>query len=118
VIRQNILLIVVCSFLAACSSSEGKMSADNQIPEGLNGGIRKVGNPYKVSGKWYYPKEESAYDEVGVASWYGEQFHGKKTANGEIYNMNALTAAHKTLPLPMNVQVTNLQNERSRPLCW
>ena len=108
-----ILLIVMTTALAACSSSGGRMPADNKVPTGANGGVNKVGNPYKISGKWYYPKEDPAYDEVGVASWYGKQFHGKKTANGEVYNMNALTAAHKTLPMPTNVKVTNLQNGRT-----
>ncbi|MBQ9235864.1 MAG: septal ring lytic transglycosylase RlpA family protein [Alphaproteobacteria bacterium] len=77
------------------------------------GGIYKVGNPYQVKGKWYYPKEDYSYSEVGVASWYGEDFHAKRTANGEKYDMNALTAAHRTLPLPSIVKVTNLQNGRS-----
>ncbi|MBR6355926.1 MAG: septal ring lytic transglycosylase RlpA family protein [Alphaproteobacteria bacterium] len=77
------------------------------------GGIYKVGNPYKVMGRWYYPKEDYNYKEEGMASWYGEDFNGKKTANGERYNMNTLTAAHRTLPLPSIVKVTNLQNGRS-----
>lgn len=89
------------------------MPADNILPSGANGGVSKVGKPYKISGNWYYPKEEHGYDAVGIASWYGKQFHGKPTANGERYNMNALTAAHKTLPMPTNVKVTNLQNGRS-----
>ncbi len=77
------------------------------------GGFYKVGNPYKISGKWYYPKEDYNYSEVGMASWYGEAFHAKKTANGEKYDMNTLTAAHRTLPLPSIVRVTNLENGRS-----
>lgn len=77
------------------------------------GGIYKVGNPYKIGDRWYYPKEDYNYSEVGMASWYGEDFNGKKTANGERYNMNTLTAAHRTLPLPSIVRVTNLQNGRS-----
>ena len=77
------------------------------------GGVYKVGNPYKVLGRWYYPKEDYNYKEEGIASWYGEDFNGKKTANGERYNMNTLTAAHRTLPLPSIVKVTNLQNGRS-----
>ena len=77
------------------------------------GGVYKVGNPYKIAGKWYYPKEDYKYSEVGVASWYGEDFNGKLTANGERYNMNTLTAAHRTLPLPCIAKVTNLQNGRS-----
>ncbi|WP_147820933.1 septal ring lytic transglycosylase RlpA family protein [Salidesulfovibrio onnuriiensis] len=70
--------------------------------------------PYKVLGVTYYPlKSASGYDEVGYASWYGSDFHGKKTATGEIYNMYGLTAAHKTLPLGTRVKVTNLANGRS-----
>lgn len=77
------------------------------------GGIYKVGNPYKIGDRWYYPKEDYSYSETGIASWYGEDFNGKLTANGERYNMNTLTAAHRTLPLPSIVKVTNLQNGRS-----
>ncbi len=72
----------------------------------------KVGNPYQIAGVWYYPAEEFDYDETGVASWYGPDFHGKSTANGELYDMNDLTAAHRTLPLPSFVRVTNLENGR------
>lgn len=61
-------------------------------------------------GKTYYPKEDYGYSEVGVASWYGSDFHNKKTANGEKYDMHTLTAAHRTLPLPSIVKVTNLEN--------
>lgn len=77
------------------------------------GGTYKVGNPYQIMGRWYYPKEDYSYSETGMASWYGEDFHAKRTANGEKYDMNTLTAAHRTLPLPSIVRVTNLQNGRS-----
>jgi rare lipoprotein A len=73
----------------------------------------KIGKPYQVKGQWYRPQEDFNYSEVGDASWYGRQFHGKHTANGEIYDMNAMTAAHRTLPLPSMVRVTNLNNGRS-----
>ena len=76
-------------------------------------GVYKVGKPYKVNGVWYFPKEDYNYDEVGYASWYGSDFHNKRTANGEVFDMNMLSAAHKTLPLPSVVRVTNLQNGRS-----
>lgn len=76
-------------------------------------GIYKVGNPYQIAGVWYYPKENPKYDETGIASWYGPGFHGKYTANGEAYDMNDLTAAHQTLPMPVFVRVTNLENGRS-----
>ena len=76
-------------------------------------GVYKIGKPYKVNGVWYFPKEDYNYDEVGYASWYGPDFHNKRTANGEIFDMNMLSAAHKTLPLPSVIRVTNLQNGRS-----
>lgn len=83
------------------------------MPDG-KGGVHKTGHPYKVAGRWYKPlQHESAYDASGIASWYGRDFHGKHTANGEIYDMHALSAAHKTLPLPTLVRVTNLDNGRS-----
>jgi rare lipoprotein A len=78
-----------------------------------NAGVYKVGNPYQIDGVWYYPQEQPDYDETGIASWYGPTFYGKYTANGEVYNGDALTAAHRTLPLPVNVRVTNLQNGKS-----
>ncbi len=73
----------------------------------------KVGTPYQVSGQWYHPRMVSQYEQEGVASWYGTDFHGRPTANGEVYNMYDLTAAHPTLPLPSLVRVTNLENGRS-----
>lgn len=75
-------------------------------------GRYKVGDPYQVGGVWYVPAEQPGYDEVGMASWYGDAFHAKSTANGELFDMTALTAAHKTLPLPSIVEVTNLGNGR------
>jgi rare lipoprotein A len=76
-------------------------------------GTFKVGNPYKIEGKKYYPRESYDYTETGIASWYGPQFHGKKTANGEIFDMNELTGAHRTLQMPSLVRVTNLENGKS-----
>ena len=73
----------------------------------------KVGSPYQVAGIWYYPKEQPDYDQTGIASWYGTQFHGRVTADGEVFDRNAISAAHPTLPMPVNVRVTNLQNGRS-----
>lgn len=75
--------------------------------------VYKVGNPYQVGGLWYYPKEQADYDETGIASWYGIDYHGKLTANGEVFDRNAISAAHPTLPMPVNVRVTNLENGRS-----
>lgn len=73
----------------------------------------KVGSPYRIDGKLYVPAYDPDYDEVGVASWYGEEFHGRKTADGERFNMFSASAAHTTLPLPSIVEVTNLDNGRS-----
>ena len=75
--------------------------------------IYKIGDPYQIDGVWYYPAVDYDYDETGIASWYGADFHGRRTANGGVYDMNALTAAHRTLPLPSLVRVTNLENGRS-----
>lgn len=77
------------------------------------GSTYKVGKPYKVNGVWYFPKEDYKYDEIGIASWYGPGFHEKTTANGEIFDMDLITAAHKTLPLPSVARVTNLENGRT-----
>ena len=76
-------------------------------------GVYKIGEPYQVENVWYYPQEQPSYDETGLASWYGPTFYGRPTANGEIYDGDQLTAAHKTLPMPVNVRVTNLDNGRS-----
>jgi rare lipoprotein A len=73
----------------------------------------KVGKPYEVAGRWYRPEVVSAYEATGIASWYGSDYHGRLTANGELYDMYALTAAHPTLQLPSVVRVTNLANGRS-----
>jgi rare lipoprotein A len=72
----------------------------------------KVGQPYQVRGVWYYPKEQPNYDEIGIASWYGEAFHNHYTADGEVFDMTLPSAAHTTLPLPSIVEVTNLANGR------
>ena len=82
-----------------------------QVP--ASAGVYKVGQPYQIDNIWYYPREQPDYDETGIASWYGPTFYGKKTANGEIYTGDMLTAAHKTLPMPVNVRVTNLDNGKS-----
>ena len=72
--------------------------------------IYKIGDPYEIKNIWYYPKRDLSYKETGIASWYGDKFHGKLTANGEIFNKNIISAAHKTLPMPSMVRVTNLDN--------
>ena len=81
--------------------------------DNLYTGIFKVGNPYHIDGHDYVPKINNDYSEIGIASWYGDKFHNKKTANGEVFNKYELTAAHKTLPLPSIVKVTNLDNGES-----
>jgi rare lipoprotein A len=81
------------------------------MPKG--GGVYKIGSPYQVSGQWFVPRPQPGYDKVGIASWYGTAFHGRRTANGEVYDMTALTAAHPTLPLPSYAYVTNLDNGRT-----
>lgn len=85
----------------------------NVVTVPRSAGIYKVGNPYQIDNVWYYPHEQPDYDETGIASWYGPTFYGKSTANGETYDGNALTAAHRTLPMPVNVRVTNLDNGKS-----
>ena len=95
--------------LAACGSSERK-TAYVAPPPGE--GTYKVGKPYDIDGVTYRPMIDESYDETGIASWYGPKFHGKRTANGEFFDMNAVSAAHKTLPMPSMVRVTNLDNGR------
>ena len=86
-----------------------KVVADGQpIPRG--GGQYLVGHPYSVAGHRYYPAEDPSYSAVGMASWYGAAFHGRRTANGEVYDMASLSAAHPTMPLPSYARVTNLGN--------
>ena len=77
------------------------------------GGRDQIGKPYKVRGRMYYPKEDKNYKKTGAASWYGDAFHGRLTANGEIYDMTHLTAAHPTMPLPSYARVTNMKNGSS-----
>lgn len=102
--------------LAACGSHPPTSPGSVPSTAGIDvhsHGYYKVGRPYQIDGVWYYPRENWSYDETGVASWYGEQFHGRYTADGEIFNLNELSAAHRTLPMPVVVRVTNLANGRS-----
>ncbi len=86
-----------------------RMVADGDpVPHG--GGQYLVGRPYTIAGRTYYPRENARYSATGMASWYGDAFHGRRTANGEIYDMRSLTAAHPTMPLPSYARVTNLIN--------
>jgi len=120
-------VILLCGALAACSSAKTakrsqsefalgvaaspRVVTSGRIPKG--GGRYHVGKPYRVGGKTYVPREDPDYEAVGMASWYGPGFQGRRTANGEVFDMHALTAAHPTLPLPSYVRVTNLENRRS-----
>ena len=110
-------LVAAMLTLSGCAETQFLIHTAKRIngpePAGREEGYYKVGKPYQIAGIWYYPEEDYAYDETGIASWYGAAFHGKKTANGETYDMNALTAAHRTLPMPSFVRVTNLGNGRS-----
>ena len=93
------------------SASPRVAAAEGPIRKG--GGIHKLGQPYQVAGRWYVPRHQPGYDRAGIASWYGADFHGRRTSNGEIYDMNALTAAHPTLPLPSYAYVSNAANGRT-----
>jgi rare lipoprotein A len=113
---------VICLTLANCTAANQfsaknskyspKVVADGEpVPKG--GGSYKVGQPYTLNGKVYYPSENTSYRGEGIASWYGPDFHGRLTANGEVYDMHSISAAHPTMPLPSYARVTNLENGRS-----
>lgn len=93
------------------SSSPRLVQNLGPVPKG--GGRRKLGAPYRVAGKLYVPREDRNYEASGRASWYGFDFHGRKTANGEVFDSRALSAAHPTMPLPSYAYVTNLENNRT-----
>ncbi|WP_426011457.1 septal ring lytic transglycosylase RlpA family protein [Caulobacter sp. DWR2-3-1b2] len=111
--------------LVACATPQPRL-AIHQAPSarpysgppapGSTTGLRGTEKPYQIKGVWYYPKADPRYDEQGIGSWYGEQFHNRRTANGEIFDMDMPSAAHKTLPLPSVVEVTNLDNGRKMKL--
>ncbi|MBO6783539.1 MAG: septal ring lytic transglycosylase RlpA family protein, partial [Alphaproteobacteria bacterium] len=115
--RSHVALALSAALvLSACAETEflvhtAKQVRGDSVSPGT--GRYKIGDPYQIKGVWYYPAEDYQYSETGIASWYGPNFHGKKTANGETYNQNDLTAAHRTLPMPSAVRVTNLENGRS-----
>ncbi|HZT27496.1 MAG TPA: septal ring lytic transglycosylase RlpA family protein [Pseudolabrys sp.] len=118
-------LVVLGLLLANCSgnvagridprygvaSSARVVQPGEPVPKG--GGVYRVGRPYTVAGRVYTPEENAQYSESGLASWYGDDFHGRYTANGEIFDMNSISAASPTLPLPSYARVTNLDNHRS-----
>src|SRR5271170_6818580 len=93
------------------SSSPRVVELGDPVPKG--GGTYRVGKPYTVGGQVYVPEENVNYRQEGLASWYGDDFHGRLTANGEIYDMTSLSAAHPTLPMPCYARVTNLANGKS-----
>lgn len=117
-LKHAAVFIAIGLIAAGCSSSKKKdpfagigspyYSKAGPLPKG--GGRYHVGKPYEVAGVRFAPKEQPGYDKVGVASWYGPQFHRRMTSNGEWFDMNELTAAHATLPLPSYAKVTNLEN--------
>ena len=115
---RGALILGLFSLLAACSTAggagvggtrgEARLPVVKDPAPIVSGTMR----PYQVRGRWYTPKEQPDYEEVGMASWYGDAFNGRPTSTGERFDMHALTAAHKTLPLPGLVEVTNLENGR------
>src|SRR3982075_1066144 len=126
-IARRAAAVAACLVLASCASS-GKFASrvdpkygvsssprvvefGEPVPKG--GGTYRVGKPYTVGGRIYVPEEDTDYREEGMASWYGDDFHGRLTANGEVFDMGALTAAHPTLPMPCYARVTNLSNGKS-----
>jgi rare lipoprotein A len=109
-VGRGTLLAAVVLVLGACGGPASVVTTGH--------GLRphptyKIGAAYAVKGVTYYPHVDYAYDQVGTASWYGEQFQGRYTANGEVFDLNEITAAHTTLPLPSVVEVVNLQNGRA-----
>ena len=109
---------VCCLALAHCSGSFSNQEYSPRVveegePVPKGGGTYRVGKPYNINGRTYVPAENPSYRAEGIASWYGRDFHGRLTANGEVYDMHSISAAHTTLPLPSYVRVTNLDNGRS-----
>src|SRR5690348_1983051 len=112
----------LCVVLAGCITSRvdpryGVMASPRVIEPGQpvpkGGGVYRVGKPYLVAGRMYVPEEDRHYRAEGIASWYGDDFHGRLTANGEVFDADGISAAHPTLPMPSYVRVTNLANRRS-----
>ena len=124
---RGVVAAAVCLVLANCASSDkfasrvdpkyGVSSSPRVVAFGeavpKGGGTYRVGKPYTVGGRIYVPEEDPTYREEGMASWYGDDFHGRLTANGEVFDMASLTAAHPTLPMPCYARVTNLSNSKS-----
>ena len=109
--RASVVYLVLGVFLFSCSNKTIVRDEDGLEQKGLDEPEKTY---YVVFGKKYFPiREVSSFEEIGIASWYGKKFHGKPTSTGEIYDMNAMTAAHKTLPLPCLVKVVNLENQKT-----
>jgi rare lipoprotein A len=112
-------VVLGCAALANCSASKmfsdkysPRVVADGEpVPKG--GGVYRVGQPYTINGQTFYPSDNPSYRAEGIASWYGPDFHGRLTANGEIFDMHGISAAHPTMPIPSYARVTNLDNGRS-----
>src|ERR1700710_2854486 len=127
VVARSAAAVAACLVLANCASS-GKFASrvdpkygvsssprvvamGEPVPKG--GGTYRIGKPYTVAGRVYVPEEDPDYRAEGMASWYGDDFHGRLTAHGEVFDMTSLTAAHPTLPMPSDPRVTNLSNGKS-----
>ncbi len=106
------LALAGCAEVQFISHASKEMRGTTDEPPEADGNY-KIGKPYSIDGIWYYPREDYQYVETGIASWYGPNFHGKQTANGDVFDQNEITAAHRTLPMPSMVQITNLENGRS-----
>ena len=115
-IALGLLALAGCSEVKLALHLVKKLSLETQetqpLPAAAEDDGYKLGTPYLIDHVWYFPSYNSNYDRTGIASWYGHPFHGRPTANGERYDMNEVTAAHPTLPLPSRVRVTNLENGR------
>ena len=104
------LMIGLSTFGTACATGPGGQTSGTDVVPNPH---YKIGNPYEIARDgWYYPAVDKDYSEVGIASWYGDKFHGRLTANGEVFDKNVLTAAHRTLPMPSIAEVQNLDNGR------
>src|SRR5215475_7301799 len=117
IVRVGVLMLAAAA-LSGCASADRTSKYSKRIveegePVPKGGGNYKVGQPYRLNGRTYYPSEDSRYRAEGIASWYGPDFHGRETANGEVYDMHAISAAHTTMPIPSYARVTNLDNGRS-----
>ena len=113
--RQALIILAFAALVSGCTESKVLVDQAKVITNPGPGkpAPYKIGKPYQVGGVWYYPKADYEYDETGIASWYGPGFDGKRTASGEVFDTNGLTAAHKTLPMPSMVRVTNLENGKA-----